>query len=75
GEDSGTPTEPHHTPSPQEQHSSHHDTSSPSNPTATTEPIPTETPTETPTLRQYSRRVTRIAQTKALCPAADEPTS
>nr|GEU41552.1 hypothetical protein [Tanacetum cinerariifolium] len=78
GEGSAIPTEPHHTPSPQEQHSSHHDTSSPSHPTTTTEPIPqppTETPTETPTLRQYSRRATWIAQSKALSPAVDELTS
>nr|GFA26223.1 hypothetical protein [Tanacetum cinerariifolium] len=58
-----------------EQQSSHHDTSSPSHLTTTTKPIPTETPTETPTLRQYSRRATQIAQSKALSPAADEPAS
>nr|GEY13597.1 hypothetical protein [Tanacetum cinerariifolium] len=78
GEGSAIPTEPHHTPSPQEQHSSHHDPTSPLHPTTTTEPIPQtpiETPTETPTLRQYSRRATRIAQSKALSPAADEPAS
>nr|GFB58513.1 hypothetical protein [Tanacetum cinerariifolium] len=51
GEGSAIPTEPHYTPSPQEQHSSDHDTLSPSHPTATTKSIPTETPTETPTLR------------------------
>nr|GEV66317.1 hypothetical protein [Tanacetum cinerariifolium] len=78
GEGSAIPTKPHHTPSPQEQHSPHHDPSSPSHPTTTTEPIPqtpTETPTETPTLRQYSRKSIRIAQSKALSPAADEPAS
>nr|GEU64895.1 hypothetical protein [Tanacetum cinerariifolium] len=75
GEGSAIPIEPHHTPSSQEQHSSHHDTSSPSHPNITTEPIlptPIETPTETLTLRQYSRRATRIAQSKALSPVADE---
>nr|GEU54731.1 uncharacterized mitochondrial protein AtMg00810-like [Tanacetum cinerariifolium] len=69
------PIEPHHTPSSQEQHSSHHDTSSPSHPTTTTEPIlptPIETPTKNLTLRQYSIRATRIAQSKALSPVADE---
>nr|GEX97926.1 xylulose kinase-1 [Tanacetum cinerariifolium] len=78
GEGSTIPTAPHHTPSPQEQHSPHHDPLSPSHPTTTTELIPhtpTETPIETPTLRQYSRRATRIAQFKALSPAADEPGS
>nr|GEW62171.1 hypothetical protein [Tanacetum cinerariifolium] len=78
GEGSTIPTEPHHTPSSQEQHSSHHDTSSPSHPTTTTKPIPStpiETPTKTPTLRQYSRRATQIAQSKALSPAANEPAS
>nr|GEZ43252.1 hypothetical protein [Tanacetum cinerariifolium] len=78
GEGSAIPTEPHHTPSFQEKHSSHHDTSSPSHPTITTElnpPTPIETPTKTLTLRQYSRRATRIAQSKALSLAADEPAS
>nr|GEZ67621.1 hypothetical protein [Tanacetum cinerariifolium] len=75
GEGSGTPTKPHHTPSPQEQQSPHYASSSPLHPTTTTESIPTETPTETTTLRQYSRRATRIAQSKALSPAADEPAS
>nr|GFB12761.1 hypothetical protein [Tanacetum cinerariifolium] len=37
GEGSAIPTEPHHTPSPQEQQSPHHDPSSPSHPTATFE--------------------------------------
>nr|GEZ15163.1 hypothetical protein [Tanacetum cinerariifolium] len=76
GEGSTIPAEPHHTPSPQEQHSPHHAPSLPSHPTATTEPIPqtaTEPPTETSTLRRYTRRATRIAQSKALSPAADEP--
>nr|GEV95528.1 putative ribonuclease H-like domain-containing protein [Tanacetum cinerariifolium] len=78
GKGSATPTEPHHTPFPQEQHSQHHDPSLPSHPTTSTEPIlqtPTETPTETPTLRRYTRRVIQIAQSKALSPAADEPAS
>nr|GEV20987.1 hypothetical protein [Tanacetum cinerariifolium] len=71
-------TEPYHTPSSQEQHSPHHDPSSPSHPITTTEAIPqtpTETPTDIPTLRQYSRRATWIAQSKALSSAADEPAS
>nr|GEY18610.1 hypothetical protein [Tanacetum cinerariifolium] len=59
------PTEPHHTPSPQEQQSPHHAPSSPSNLTATTKLIPNETSTETPTLRQYSRSATRIAHLDA----------
>nr|GEX86935.1 hypothetical protein [Tanacetum cinerariifolium] len=78
GEGSATPTEPHHTPSPQEQRSSHHDPSSPSHPTVTTEPIsqtPTETPTTTPTLRRYTRRAIRIAHFKALSFVADEHAS
>nr|GEV13969.1 hypothetical protein [Tanacetum cinerariifolium] len=75
GKGSGTPTEPHHTPSPEAQQSLHHDLSSSLRPTKTTETIPIETPTEIPTLRQYSRRATRIAQSKALLTAADEPAS
>nr|GFA30411.1 hypothetical protein [Tanacetum cinerariifolium] len=72
GEGSRTPTEPHHTPSPQESQSPHHDPSSSSHLTASTKIIPTETTTEIPTLRQYSRRATWIAQSKALPTAADE---
>nr|GEV82432.1 hypothetical protein [Tanacetum cinerariifolium] len=75
GEGLTIPTEPHHTPSPQASQSPHHDLSSPSHPTASTEPIPTAAPTETPILRQYSKRATRIALSKALPTAADEPTS
>nr|GEY04294.1 hypothetical protein [Tanacetum cinerariifolium] len=66
---------PHHTPSPKAQQSSHHELTSPSHPTASTEIIPTTTPTEIPTLRQYSRRATRITQSKALPTTIDEPAS
>nr|GEV07289.1 putative ribonuclease H-like domain-containing protein [Tanacetum cinerariifolium] len=75
GEGSGTPTEPHHIPSLEVQQSPHPDFSSSLHPTATTETIPTKTLTEIPTLRQYSRRATWIAQSKALSTAADEPAS
>nr|GEV17145.1 hypothetical protein [Tanacetum cinerariifolium] len=72
GEGSGTLTESHHIPSPEAQQSPHHDLSSSLHPTET---IPTSTPTKIPILRQYSRRATRIAQSKALLTAADEPAS
>nr|GFB76459.1 hypothetical protein [Tanacetum cinerariifolium] len=75
GEGSGTPTEPHHTPSP-EATSSHHTTSSIpllSFPTAPI-PIPTVTQTDTTPIIQYSRRA-RIAQSSALPTVADEPAS
>nr|GEU33695.1 hypothetical protein [Tanacetum cinerariifolium] len=75
GEGSGTPTEPHHIPSPEAQQSPHNDSSSPLNPIASTETISTSTPTEIPSLRQYFKRATRIAQSKALPTAVDEPTS
>nr|GEW16283.1 hypothetical protein [Tanacetum cinerariifolium] len=75
GEGSGTLTEPNYTPSPEAQQLPHHDLSSSIHPTATTKTIPTKTPTEIPTLRQYSRRATRIAQSKALPTTADEPAS
>nr|GEU99169.1 hypothetical protein [Tanacetum cinerariifolium] len=71
GEGSGTPTEPHHTSSPEAQQSPHTAPSSPSLPPATSETIPTLTPTEIPILRQYFRRA-RIAQSTALPTAADE---
>nr|GEU95536.1 retrovirus-related Pol polyprotein from transposon TNT 1-94 [Tanacetum cinerariifolium] len=64
----GTPTEPHHTPSPEAQQTS------PTLPPITTTPIPTVTPSDTPHLRQYTRRA-RIAESSALPPVADEPTS
>nr|GEV04844.1 integrase, catalytic region, zinc finger, CCHC-type, peptidase aspartic, catalytic [Tanacetum cinerariifolium] len=74
GEGSGTPTEHHHTPSPEAQLSSPTAPSSPTLPPATTETIPTVIPTDIPSLRQYSRRA-RIAQSLALPTAADEHAS
>nr|GEV60883.1 hypothetical protein [Tanacetum cinerariifolium] len=74
GEGLAHPTEPHHTPSPQEQHSPQRNSPPPSHPTTTTEPLP-QAPTEHLTLRKYTRRAIRIAQSKALSPAADEPAS
>nr|GEX08705.1 hypothetical protein [Tanacetum cinerariifolium] len=74
GEGSGTPTKPHHTPSPEAQQTSPTTHSSPSLPPVATEPLPTVTPTNTPQLRQYTRRA-RIARSLALLTAADEPVS
>nr|GEZ40593.1 hypothetical protein [Tanacetum cinerariifolium] len=74
GEGSGTPTEPHHTPSPKAQQTSPTATSSPSLPPVTTATIPTVIPNDTPQLRQYTRRA-RIAQSSAPPPIADEPAS
>nr|GEV43980.1 hypothetical protein [Tanacetum cinerariifolium] len=74
GKGSANPTEPHHTPSPQEHHSPPHDSPPPSHLTTTTEQIP-QAPTESLTLRKYTRRAIQIAQSKALSPAADEPAS
>nr|GEY17834.1 putative ribonuclease H-like domain-containing protein [Tanacetum cinerariifolium] len=74
GEGSANLTEPHHTPSPQEQHSPQNDSPPPSHPTPTTKQIP-QAPTEPLTHRQYTKRAKRIAQSKALSPAADEPAS
>nr|GFC95948.1 hypothetical protein [Tanacetum cinerariifolium] len=72
GEGSGTPTEPHHTPSQEAQPSLPTHISSPSIPTVI--PIPTVTQSEPTPLRQYTRRA-RIAQSSALPPVADEPAS
>nr|GEU49821.1 ribonuclease H-like domain-containing protein [Tanacetum cinerariifolium] len=74
GEGLGTPTEPHHTPSPEAQQSSPTAPLSPSLLPTTTEKILTVIPTDIPTLRQYSRRA-RIAQSSPLSIAADEPAS
>nr|GEY59541.1 ribonuclease H-like domain-containing protein [Tanacetum cinerariifolium] len=71
GEGSGTPTEPHHTPSPEAQQSPNTALSSPSLPPATTKTILTSTRTAIPILRQYSRRA-RIAQSSALPTTVDE---
>nr|GEU86728.1 reverse transcriptase domain-containing protein [Tanacetum cinerariifolium] len=70
----GTSTEPHHTPSPETQHTSYTTYSSPTLPPVTTAFIPTVTLSDTPTLRQYTRRA-RIAQSSDLLPVADEPAS
>nr|GEY41933.1 copia protein [Tanacetum cinerariifolium] len=74
GEGSGTPTKPHHTPSPEAHPTSHTTHSSPTHPRVTTASIPTVTPSETTHLRQYTKRA-RIAQSSALPPVADEPAS
>nr|GEW97624.1 hypothetical protein [Tanacetum cinerariifolium] len=76
GDGSGTPTEPHHTPSPVAPQSPQHDLSSSIHPPVTTATIPTVIPTDNPPspLRQYSRRA-RIAHSSALPIATNEPTS
>nr|GEZ10882.1 hypothetical protein [Tanacetum cinerariifolium] len=74
GEGSGTPTEPHHTPSPEALSPSHTTHTSPTLPPVTTTSIPTVTPTDTPIIRQYTRR-TRIAQSSVPPTVADEPAS
>nr|GEW93261.1 hypothetical protein [Tanacetum cinerariifolium] len=74
GEGSGTPTEPHHTPSPEAQQTSPTTHSSPTLPPVTIESFPTVTPSNTPQLRKYTRRA-RIAQSSTLPTAADEPAS
>nr|GEX21239.1 synaptobrevin, longin-like domain protein [Tanacetum cinerariifolium] len=66
-----TPTEPHHTPSPEAQPTSPTTHSSPTLPPVTTALIHTVTPSDTPHLRQYTRRA-KIAQSSALLPVADE---
>nr|GFC71666.1 hypothetical protein [Tanacetum cinerariifolium] len=73
GEGSGTPTEPHHTPSPAVT-SSHPSTSSIPLPSIPTALIPPVTQTDTTPIIQYTRRA-RIAQSSALPTLADEPAS
>nr|GFB20680.1 hypothetical protein [Tanacetum cinerariifolium] len=65
GEGSGTPTEPHHTPSPKAD-TSHLTTSSILIPSIPTAPIPPVTQTDTTPIRQYSRRA-RIAHEWEAC--------
>nr|GEU57059.1 hypothetical protein [Tanacetum cinerariifolium] len=73
GEGSGTPTEPHHTPSP-EADPSYHTTSSMPPPSIPTAPIPPVTQPDTTLIRQYTR-IVRNAQSSALLTIADEPAS
>nr|GEX82122.1 hypothetical protein [Tanacetum cinerariifolium] len=74
GEGSGTPTEPHHTPTPEETPSPLHELLSSLLLPVTTKPLPTVIPSDTPPLKQYTRR-TRIAQSSVLPPVADEHAS
>nr|GEX13243.1 hypothetical protein [Tanacetum cinerariifolium] len=74
GEGSDTPTEPHHTPSPEAQPTSHTTHSSSTLPPITTTSIPTVTSSEITPIWQYTRRA-RIAQSFALLTIADEPAS
>nr|GFB49219.1 hypothetical protein [Tanacetum cinerariifolium] len=60
GEGSGTPTEPHHTPTSQASQLPHHDLSSSLHLIKTTATIPTSTPTEIPTLRQQTKMDSKI---------------
>nr|GEU69554.1 hypothetical protein [Tanacetum cinerariifolium] len=73
GEGLGTPTEPHHTPSP-EVTSSHPSISSIPLPSIPTAPIPPVPQTGTTPIIQYTRRA-RIAQSSALPTVANEPAS
>nr|GEZ50196.1 synaptobrevin, longin-like domain protein [Tanacetum cinerariifolium] len=74
GKGSGTPTEPHHTPSPKAQPPLHTAYSSSSLPPVTTTSIPTVTPSDTTPIRQYTRR-TRIAQSPVPPTIANKPAS
>nr|GEX82418.1 hypothetical protein [Tanacetum cinerariifolium] len=74
GEGSGTPTKPHHIPSPEAQTPSHSTHPSSSLPPVTTTSISTVTSTETTSIRQYTRRI-RITQSSISLTIADEPAS
>nr|GEY83124.1 hypothetical protein [Tanacetum cinerariifolium] len=74
GEGSGTPTEPHYTPTPKATPSPQHELSSSLLLPAITKPLPNVIPFDNPPLKQYTRRA-RIAQSSALPPVADEPAS
>nr|GEZ91679.1 hypothetical protein [Tanacetum cinerariifolium] len=74
GEGSGTLTEPHHTPFPEADTSSHPTTSLIPLPSIPTAPIPSITQPDPTPIRQYSRRA-RIPQSSALPTVADEPAS
>nr|GFA43076.1 putative reverse transcriptase, RNA-dependent DNA polymerase [Tanacetum cinerariifolium] len=71
GKGSGTPTEPHHIPSPEAQTPSYTTHPTSSLPPVTTTSTPTVTPTETTPIRHYTRR-TRIAQSSVPLTIVDE---
>nr|GEU42030.1 hypothetical protein [Tanacetum cinerariifolium] len=77
GEGLANPTEPHHTPSPQEHHLPQHDSPPLSHQPIIPEPIShdLQAPIETLTPRRLTKRAIRIAQSKALSSDADEPAS
>nr|GEV11802.1 hypothetical protein [Tanacetum cinerariifolium] len=77
GKGSANPTEPHHTPSPQEHHSPQHASPPLSHQPIIPEPIhhDLQAPTETLTPSRLTKRAIRIAQSKALSPDADEHAS
>nr|GFB27318.1 hypothetical protein [Tanacetum cinerariifolium] len=72
GEGLGTPTEPHHTPTPKATPSPQHELSSSSFPPIPTESLPSIIPSDNPSLKQYTMR-TRIAQSSVFPPVEDEP--
>nr|GEV42289.1 putative reverse transcriptase domain-containing protein [Tanacetum cinerariifolium] len=74
GEGSGTPIEPHHTPSLEALLTSQTTYSSPTLLPVPNASIPTVTPSKTTPIRQYTRRA-KIAQSSALPPIVDEPAS
>nr|GEU33639.1 integrase, catalytic region, zinc finger, CCHC-type, peptidase aspartic, catalytic [Tanacetum cinerariifolium] len=74
GEGSGTPTEPHHTPSLEAPPQSPTTHSLPTLPPVTTTSIPAVTPSKTTPIWKYTRRA-RISQSSALPIVADEPNS
>nr|GEZ52756.1 synaptobrevin, longin-like domain protein [Tanacetum cinerariifolium] len=74
GEGSSTPTEPHHTPSPAAQPTSHTTYSSSTLPPVTTTSIPTVTPSDSTPIRQYTQRA-MIAQSFDLLTVVDDPES
>nr|GEZ53178.1 putative ribonuclease H-like domain-containing protein [Tanacetum cinerariifolium] len=74
GEGSGTPTKPHHTPTPEATPSPQHELSLSSLLPVTTESLPAVIPFDNPPLRQYTSR-TRIAQSSVFPPVVDEPAS
>nr|GEY36306.1 hypothetical protein [Tanacetum cinerariifolium] len=74
GEGSGTPTEPHHIPSPEALSPSHTTHTSPTLPPVTTTSLHIVTQSDTPIVMQYTRR-TRIAQSSVPLTVADQPAS
>ncbi|GJT95768.1 hypothetical protein Tco_1091286 [Tanacetum coccineum] len=75
GEGSENPTEPHHTPSAQDEPTSQHDQTTSPEPQQQETTIPSPSPSDIPIHRRLTKGTIRISQSKVPSPGADETAS